>query len=117
MLRFAKDKWLSREHTFARKGIFAFDKFQHFFGSFLLSLLLFAILRDFSSFIITLGIGILWEIKDGILKWENEKNVINIFGWKYNIGGDGISWKDIIADGIGIICSFILIKFISLIIQ
>lgn len=41
---------------------------------------------------LALGSGILWEVKDSYVNWQD-------FGF---IGGDGFSYKDVVADGVGI---------------
>ena len=52
------------------------------------------------SFFISMGIGILNEVKDWALPYQK-------YGW---IGGDGFSWRDILANLVGIV----LLNFIDL---
>jgi len=89
--RFAKDKWLSREYTFAESGLLSYDKFQHFIGGFL-----FALINPVFSMIF----WFLWEVKDGFLRWEEDKYITN-WPLKYNWGGDGFSWRDMLAAWLG----------------
>ena len=105
--RTAKDSWDSR---MAGHGIFRSDKFTHcILFTFLtfLTVSIFDILYlpenfYFSVSIVLFLLGILWEIKDAFYKWETAK-IIRIGMWDINLGGDGFSWRDIIANSVGII--------------
>ena len=47
--------------------------------------------------IIVLLAGLAWEIKDGLMDYH-------VYGW---FGGDGFSWRDLVADAVGIIIALI----------
>jgi hypothetical protein len=89
---FAKDTWLSKEYTFARTGILSYDKVQHFLGGFF-----FALLNIWFSIVFWL----LWEIKDGFISWKD--GYITSFPIRYNWGGDGFSWRDLVASWAGVL--------------
>ena len=99
--RFAKDKWLSQEFTFAESGLLSYDKFQHFLGGAILSFVINFLLRsEIIGLIVSAIFWFLWEVKDGLLRWEEGKYITN---WiiRYNWGGDGFSWKDMLAAWLG----------------
>lgn len=97
-MKFAKDTWLSKEYTFARMGILSYDKFQHFLGGFL-----FAIPGARFSVIF----WTLWEVKDGFISWT--KGHVTTWPIRYNWGGDGFSWRDMVAAWAGALC-YVLIR-------
>lgn len=93
--RLAKDKWIAR------------DKAEHMVRDSLLFIITFIIFNNFwTAFWIATAFAFLWEIKDGFLKWE-------IYGWW---GGDGFSYKDILAGTLAIliIYYYIILYFIIL---
>ena len=73
MWRWSKDKWIGK------------DKWEHLIG--------FGILSLITGLWTTIILAVAWEVKDGLMKWED-------FGW---IGGDGFSYKDIIWSVVGIL--------------
>ena len=89
----SRDRWLSKNGT-----ILPYDKAEHAAAS--------AILAYFATFymppafacLAVLFVGSLWELKDSIMPYEK-------YGW---IGGEGFSWKDLIADSVGITIVFVL---------
>ncbi|MDD5062766.1 MAG: hypothetical protein PHN44_10855 [Candidatus Marinimicrobia bacterium] len=99
--RFAKDKWLSKEYTFAHSGLLAYDKFQHFVGGMVV-----CIIGTFVSKSIAVGVicsaifWFLWEVKDGILRYEECQYVTHWPIW-YNWGAEGFSWRDMVAAWLG----------------
>ncbi len=96
--RWAKDKWLSQEFTWARRGPLSYDKLQHFLGG--------ALFAAF-NFWFSLFFWFLWEIKDALIPWEKKycTRIIIVYNW----GGDGFSWKDMIAAWLGAL----LIEFLK----
>ncbi|HEA19674.1 hypothetical protein LCGC14_2100560 [marine sediment metagenome] len=89
------DKWLSRQGS-----ILPWDKAEHAIVSAILAYFATLLLPLLAGCLLVLFIGSLWELKDSIMPWE-----------KYGFwGGDGFSWKDLIADFVGILIIFI-IKF------
>lgn len=88
-LKWSEDKWLSTQGT-----VLKHDKLEHFFGS--------AGLALFFNPWVVIGLGIAWEIKDGLMKWEK-------FGWW---GGEGVSWKDLVADISGVALAITIITFL-----
>ncbi|KPJ96627.1 MAG: hypothetical protein AMJ53_00070 [Gammaproteobacteria bacterium SG8_11] len=93
-LGWTDDKWLSKNGS-----IIQYDKLEHLllaaFGSILgIFIFNFPIL----PVILVLEIlGILWEIKDGVVPYDKEKGLI-----------EGFSWKDFIADNAGILLGLIV---------
>ena len=85
--RCAHDSWSSNDKGF------------HCFGSAYLFIALHKFLFFPYAFLITFFSGLLWEIKDATLPYED-------FGF---IGGDGFSYKDLTADIIGILLGYLLI--------
>ena len=68
------------------------DKLEHLFGSMILYFILYFICATpFQVFLYCVYFGVIWEIKDSILDWR-------IYGW---YGGDGFSWRDLVADIVG----------------
>lgn len=101
-MRFAKDKWLSQEFTFAKSGLLSYDKFQHFVGGIVFTMLFGIMLWGIIKGAIASAIfWFLWEVKDGLLKWEN--GYISHWPIWYNWGGDGFSYKDMLAAWCGAI--------------
>ena len=72
------------------------DKLAHLFGTYFLV----DVLHFFSplAWLLAFVLGFAWEVKDGILDWEK----IGYFG------GDGFSWRDLVADCVGILLWVIL---------
>jgi len=94
--QFAKDKWKSQEFSFAGSGVLSYDKFQHFLGGIVVALLAAIICK--SAVIGSLISGLFWffwEIKDGLLSWK--AGYITRWPIEYNWGGDGFSWRDMLA--------------------
>ena len=91
--RIAQDTWTSKERSIIKSGPLVYDKLQHFIGGVILGV-------AFPPVIAT-GLNGIWEIKDGLVKWE-----WNIKIWKYNLGGDGFSYRDLTATQIGIIIGY-----------
>lgn len=91
-LEFAHDTWTSRETIFTKTDLLSYDKVQHFLGGFL-----FAILNIWFSIVFWL----LWEIKDGFISYK--KGYITNWPIRYNWGGDGFSWRDLIASWLGVL--------------
>ena len=95
--RWAKDSWFSKGGLIIR-----FDKIEHavlFFIGFWV-LLIIGIPINW-SLVFLLALGILWEIKDALVPFE-----------KYGkLGGDGFSWRDIMADIVGLAIALILKMF------
>ncbi len=91
-LKWRDDHWLSKQGT-----IIPYDKAEHALGS--------AILAYFATFfmpllfacLLIMVAGYLWEVKDGYMHYE-------VYGW---FGGEGFSWKDLIADFVGILIIFV----------
>ncbi|MBN2201390.1 hypothetical protein JW777_05500 [bacterium] len=85
-------RW-ARDAFFRPPGGLRRDKLEHFAAS----ACLYSILRVYeaeerSSASAVFSTGVLWEVKDAIVPWER-------FGFW---GGDGFSWRDLCADGLGI---------------
>lgn len=93
--RFARDHWLSRERTFAKSGPLTFDKLQHFIGGMVAVLLLFPFVSLLWAALGSMLFWFLWEVKDSLLPWEDGH--VTHFPIKYNWGGDGFSWRDMLA--------------------
>jgi hypothetical protein len=82
------DRWLSRDGA-----IIKYDKIEHALGFFAVqSALTKARVNKKVSLPLLILSGILWEIKDDLLDYRQ-------YG---AFGGNGFSWKDLAADGIGI---------------
>lgn len=87
MFRIAtKDKWL------------ALDKVLHLVTSAALFILCLLFFKVWDAVLVTLALGVLWEVKDAIMPYEK-------YGWW---GGDGFSIKDIIFDVAGVAIVFTL---------
>ncbi len=85
--RWSRDSFLNAKMEIRK------DKWQHFAASGVLYIgfRLFGG-REGESAVAAASTGVLWEVKDAILPWE-----------KYGFwGGDGFSWRDIVADVFGI---------------
>jgi hypothetical protein len=97
--KWSDDKWLSKNGT-----ILPYDKLEHFFlGT--LGLLICFYLLGFSltlSFVILELLGIAWEIKDGIVPYDDKGNI------------EGFSWKDLIADNIGFLIGHLFTKLFTI---
>jgi len=81
------------------------DKVEHAVGSGLLFLALMFITRlnCFDAYMVTIILGMLWEIKDGFVPYER-------YGW---IGGDGCSVNDLTYDIIGAVIMVLIIGIIG----
>ncbi|MDM7926723.1 MAG: hypothetical protein QUS35_11970 [bacterium] len=85
-------RW-ARDSFFKPSGRLRKDKIEHFAAS----ACLYSILRVYEaeegpSASAVFSTGVLWEGKDAVVPWER-------FGFW---GGDGFSWRDLAADGLGI---------------
>jgi len=104
-VKWANDKWTSKETTFAQSGPLAYDKVQHFLGGLLLGLLFRFMFHD-PYFIRDVAlVAFLWELKDGWVDWRD--GYVTEWPIRYNWGGDGFSWKDLLASIAGVIVSAI----------
>lgn len=92
-LKWSDDKWLSRQGT-----IIPYDKSEHAVVSAILALIATFFMPLLFACLLAVVAGYLWEVKDGYLHWE-------VYGWW---GGEGFSWKDLIADSIGIAAGILL---------
>ena len=92
-LKWNDDRWLSTQGA-----VLHYDKIEHALTSAVLALIATFLMPLLAGCLLVLFIGALWEIKDGYMHCE-------VYGWW---GGEGFSWKDLIADSIGIIIVFIL---------
>ncbi len=88
-----RDRWLSRQGS-----ILPYDKAEHAIASAILTLIAIIFMPLAMACLLVLFIGSLWEWKDAYMPYEK-------YGW---FGGEGFSWKDLIADGIGVSSVFIL---------
>lgn len=110
MWRWAKDHLGTKETSIFKHGVLSYDKIQHLFFSFIFSIILYysGVLffgLSFSSLcacLIIFGLGILWEVKDALVPWEEHGF------W----GGDGFSFLDLLADAVGCSLAFFLIEII-----
>ena len=86
--RLAQDRFATRAGF-----IIPYDKLEHLLCWFLLcvSFLLAGLPRSLAAGV-ALVAGILWELKDAVMPWER-------YGFW---GGDGFSWRDLVADAAGI---------------
>jgi VanZ family protein len=94
-------RWLAwkDDSFFSKQGtLLKFDKLEHMLGCMILTIVM-ALLIDAIAGIYVFIAGFLWEMKDGLMDWEK-------YGWW---GGEGFSWKDLIADVVGIILGYILL--------
>ena len=90
-----------QEFRMAKDTFTGYDKIAHMGASSLLYLGILRMTEDNKSAVLgTLILGIMFEVKDGYIKYED-------FGWW---GGDGFSWKDIFADAIGIAVAQIVLR-------
>lgn len=82
--RWQSDRWLSQNGTI-QKGILKYDKIEHLLLGFIFGLI---------NIYLALALSVLKEIWDEFVPYQK-------YGW---IGGEGFSFKDLIADltGIGI---------------
>ncbi len=77
------------------------DKLEHLTGSGVLYMALLKITENNTAAVLTtIGMGVLWEIKDGFMSYED-------YGWW---GGDGFSWKDVFANALGIVCAQVILE-------
>jgi hypothetical protein len=102
-MKFAKDSWCSHEYTWAQSGLLTYDKIQHFIGGLVAVLLLFPLVGLWYALAGSMLFWFLWEVKDGFLLWNDRKADGSYrwetvtFGFHYNWGGDGFSWRDMVA--------------------
>ena len=54
----------------------------------------------------TAAIAVAWELKDAVLPWE--AGVVTRWPVVYNWGGDGFSWRDLVATIVGGLISALL---------
>lgn len=98
--RWAKDRFFTWEYC---RYLCGEDKFIHFILGFVIQVVggaISIILNCFWTFTFVHILGwVLWECKDALLPWEK-------YGWW---GGDGFSWRDLIASYLGILLLFILL--------
>ncbi len=97
--RWAHDSWLSRGGLVVK-----YDKLEHALAYFVGSvfLLWLGLPYDEVFFFLFLA-GVMWEIKDAHIPFET-------YG---KFGGDGFSWRDIIANLTGIFAGFLVVWFFS----
>ena len=90
--RWANDQWTGTDKVFhlARDGALFF-------------VLWLVIGKFFPALLITQLFAILWEVKDGFVRWED-------IGWW---GGDGFSYKDILMGWVGIMFVFIVAQILT----
>lgn len=90
--RFSNYPWNSSFGT-----IIKYDKIEHCIGSaFLYQGCKSYDFKPKTALLLTIGIGFLWEVKDGLVPCE-----------KYgSVGGEGFCWKDLTADIIGTVLSY-----------
>ncbi len=86
-LNWKDDKWFSTQGAILR-----YDKPEHAVVSAILAYIATFLMPLLIACIVILLIGFIWEYKDGLMDWEK-------YGWW---GGEGFSWKDLIADFVGI---------------
>lgn len=117
--RKAKDHWDSRDFTFTDQGLLSYDKFQHGFFSLIGTVLIHLFLRAMeieATILIApftcIFLGLLWEIKDGFIP-DIHPNYIRIGRFYYCFGGDGFSYKDLLADWLGVQVAVIIISVIE----
>lgn len=91
---FAKDRWDSKDGL-----LIPYDKVEHFLSYFTLTVFLSFFATPAAVFVALLVAGVVWEIKDAIVSYRR-----NPF-W----GGDGFSWKDLLANLAGMLFGAILI--------
>lgn len=91
-LKWSSDRWLSRNGT-----ILPYDKAEHALVSAALTLIATILMPLAFACLLVLFIGALWEQKDAVMPYEK-------YGW---FGGEGFSWKDLIADFVGIAAIFV----------
>jgi hypothetical protein len=87
-LKWTDDKWLSRNGN-----VLPYDKLEHLLLN-ALGILILAYwigLSVLASLIILELLGIAWEIKDGLIPYNDKGNI------------EGFSWKDLIANNVGLL--------------
>lgn len=92
-VKWSDDRWLSTQGA-----ILHYDKLEHAIVSAVLTLIAMTFMPLVVACLVVLFLGSLWEWKDSIMPYEK-------YGW---IGGEGWSWKDLIADSIGILIVLIV---------
>jgi hypothetical protein len=91
--RWAQDSFLDP------KMVIQHDKLQHFAASAVLYMGLRLLGGGEGQSVIAIGSAcVLWEVKDGIVPWET-------YGFW---GGDGFSWRDVVADAVGITAAILI---------
>lgn len=97
--RWAMDSWDSRGGL-----VIKYDKLEHALAYFVGSaILLWLGLSPDEVFFFLFSAGIIWEIKDAYIPYE-------VYG---KLGGDGFSWRDIVANLVGIFFGFLVAWFFS----
>jgi hypothetical protein len=94
-LNWSNDKWLSKNGS-----ILPYDKLEHFLLA-IFGVILGIFIFNFPIFPVVLVLeilAILWEIKDGIVPYDKEKGLM-----------EGFSWKDLIADNMGILLGILIV--------
>jgi len=94
--RWANDSWNSQQHQFTDRGPLKYDKVQHFIGGYLFGLF---------SWRIGLAFWFAWEIKDALIPWE--RGYVTMWPIEHNWGGDGFSWRDMLASWTGVGCGYL----------
>ena len=91
----------AQEFRMSEDSFFTHDKLEHLTAGCVLYMGILRITEnnDLATFA-TIGLGILWEVKDAYVPWEK-------YGWW---GGDGFSWKDICYDILGIVCAQVILE-------
>lgn len=90
---FAKDRWDSKDGL-----LIPYDKVEHFLSYFALTIFLSFFAGPPAVFVALLVAGVVWEVKDAIVSYRR-----NPF-W----GGDGFSWKDLLANFAGMLLGALL---------
>jgi len=86
-----KDRWMSRNGS-----IFIYDKLEHFILGILGAAILCLFLGTWLVFLFGILASVLWEIKDGLLPYNEQGNI------------EGFSWKDLLAGIAGIIIGLLI---------
>jgi len=92
-LPWSEDYWLSTEGK-----LLPWDKLEHFAAAFLgvwLGISLLGVDRELVLYLAIVA-GVAWEIKDGLVPYSDEGLI------------QGFSWKDLIADAVGIAAGYAL---------
>lgn len=90
-LDWKKDSWFSRNGS-----ILVYDKLEHFFIGIIGSFILHFFFADWLLLLIGFIAAFLWEIKDGLLPYDEQGNI------------EGFSWKDLLAGIAGIVIGLLI---------